>query len=532
MSFDAVVIGAGHNGLTCAAYLARAGRRVLVLEQYHDPGGMTISEELTAPGFLSDVHASGYLVAKLSPAPEELDLRTKGLELITPDPNWGLVSTDGTTMTIGRDPDHTQRELARFSAKDAQTWRQLYERYLSVKSGAVAGMYSPPASPAAHLEQLTRSAGGMDEYRFELQTSRSWVNETFEHDAVRAFVASFTCHAAASPDDVGGGEFAWLFLSTVQDIGVSIVKGGMHHVSLALVADIEEHGGEIRTGSYVERIAVRDGRATAVHLRGGEEIPIADGVVASNADPYHLVVDLLGEDAMGADIVHKMQQYEWGDSFFTIHVALDQPVAFAAGDDVTRCGYTHVAPPGVEDLSLLFTQCRSGELPAAPMIGVVNEGGVDPGRVPAGTGLMKFVVHFVPYEIKGDATGRVKGRTWDEAKEDYADHIVDLLTEAALPGLRDHVVHRHVSSPLDLERRLPSSVHGTHQHGAFVPYQHGSMRPIPELGHYRAGPIENVYLCGAGSHPGSGVTMAPGRIAAEVICDDLGIEFPGRRFSI
>jgi phytoene dehydrogenase-like protein len=157
---------------------------------------------------------------------------------------------------------------------------------------------------------------------------------------------------------------------------------------------------------------------------------------------------------------------------------------------------------------------------------VVNEAAVDLTRAPAGRGLIKFVVHYVPSRIGGDATGRVSGRTWDDAKEAYADHIVDWLHESALPGLRDLITHRVVHSPVDLERRLPSAVHGTHQHGAFVPYQHGSMRPIPEMGQFRA-PVPNVYLCGAGSHPGSGVSMGPGRNAARAVCDDLGLQFPG-----
>src|SRR5436305_469985 len=174
----AVVIGAGHNGLTCACYLARAGLKVLVLEQYHSYGGMTISEEVTAPGYLSDIHASGYLVAKLAPAPQDLALADHGLELITPDPNWALVSTDGHTMTIGRDVDATVRSLERFSKKDAATWRSLYERYQAAKPAIVNGMYSAPQSQAAHLAQLTNDPQGMDELRFELQTARSWVNVT------------------------------------------------------------------------------------------------------------------------------------------------------------------------------------------------------------------------------------------------------------------------------------------------------------------------------------------------------------------
>jgi len=163
MTYDAVVIGAGHNGLTCACYLARAGLKVLVLEQYNSFGGMTISEEVTAPGYLSDVHASGFLVAKLAPAMKDLEVERNGLELITPDPNWALVTTDGQTMTIGRDVDETVRSLERFSKQDAATWKSLYERYQQAKPAIVNGMYSAPQSQAAHLPSSTR-------------TQREWTN--------------------------------------------------------------------------------------------------------------------------------------------------------------------------------------------------------------------------------------------------------------------------------------------------------------------------------------------------------------------
>ena len=378
MTYDAVVIGAGHNGLTCACYLARAGLKVLVVEQYQDYGGMTISEEVTAPGYLSDIHASGFLVAKLAPAINDLEVAEHGLELITPDPNWALVTTDGQTMTIGRDVEDTVRSLERFSKKDAATWRGLYERYLASKPAIVNGMYSAPQTAAAHLAQLAQAP---DEFRFEMQTARSWVNEMFENETVRAFLASFAFHAAASPDDVGGGEFAWLFSTCVQDVGVSIVEGGMHQVSAALAADLEAHGGEIRTNASVAKIVVDGNAAVKVRLADGEEIAV-NRVVASNVDPYHLVIDLLGEQTVGKDIADKIRHYEWGDSFFTIHAALSEPVAFAAGEELGKAGYIHVQPPTIEDLSDIFAQCRAGIPPTTPLVGVVNEAVVDPTRAP------------------------------------------------------------------------------------------------------------------------------------------------------
>jgi phytoene dehydrogenase-like protein len=243
LSYDAIVVGAGHNGLTCACYLARAGLKVLVLEQYAELGGMTITEEITGAGYHSDIHASGFLVAKLCPAFHELDLAGHGLELITPDPNWAHVRSDGGYILVGRDVETTARNMARFSHADAQTWRDLYQRWIDEKPKIVAGMFSPPPSIASAIEAVAQRPGGMADYRFSLQSARSWAEETFESDDVRAFVASFALHAGLSPDEVGGAEFAWLFMSCIQDVGCSTVKGGMHQVSLALAEVLREHGG-------------------------------------------------------------------------------------------------------------------------------------------------------------------------------------------------------------------------------------------------------------------------------------------------
>lgn len=523
--YDAVVIGAGHNGLTCACYLARAGLKVLVLEQYRSIGGMTISEEITEPGFLSDIHASGYLLGKLSPAPDELDLAAHGLHPITPDPNWGHVTTDGRLITIYRDAERSFRELDQFSEADAAAARRAYEEYLTAKPHIVAAMQSAPPSPARRFAMLGHQPDGTAAYRAELLSARSWAEQWFETEAARAYFATFALHGALAPDDAGGGRFAWLMFTSVQDVGVSIVKGGMHHVARALARALEAAGGEIRTDARVRQIVVRDGRAVAVRLTDGDTVEVSR-VVASNTDPGHLILDLLGEAEVGSAIAGKLRQYEWGDSFFTMYVALDGPPEYQMGEEAARAGYVHGAGATMEDLSRIFSDCRSGILTAQPMMGMVNESVVDPSRAPAGKGLMKFVAHYVPYHVRGDATGRIRGTDWDDIKESYADYLIDYITANYIPNLKGRVIQRVADSPRDLERRLTSAVRGTHQHGAALPYQTGAFRPIPELGHYRS-PVANVYLCGAGSHPGGGVSMAPGRNAAQAICEDLGIDLQG-----
>ena len=167
----------------------------------------------------------------------------------------------------------------------------------------------------------------------------------------------------------------------------------------------------------------------------------------------------------------------------------------------------------------MYTECRSGQLPAYPFVLMCNDSVIDPSRAPAGKAVMKMIVHNVPYEIRGDATGRITARTWEDAKEAYADYLIDHLTATFAPDLKSHILKRVVHSPRDLERLMVSAVRGTVIHGAFLPYQIGSQRPLPELSNYRM-PVPNVYLCGAGAHPGGGITMAPGRNAARVILTD------------
>jgi len=218
--------------------------------------------------------------------------------------------------------------------------------------------------------------------------------------------------------------------------------------------------------------------------------------------------------------VRKIERYEWGDGYMVIYLALDGPLTYRAGEDASRSAYVHPTPPTLEYLARIYAECRSGKLPAAPLVVMCNDSAMDPSRCPAGKAVVKLIVHNVPYEIKGDATGKIAGRTWDAVKEAYADHILDMVTNGFVPNLKERILKRVVHSPVDMERSMPSAVRGTVAHGAFLPYQAGELRPIPELGQYRT-PVANVYLCGSGSHPGGGVSMAPGRNAAHVILADL-----------
>jgi beta-carotene ketolase (CrtO type) len=286
---------------------------------------------------------------------------------------------------------------------------------------------------------------------------------------------------------------------------------------------LRAHGGEIRTSALVRKILGDAKRATGVRLTSGEEISAGE-LIASNIDPGQLIMDLLGTVMVGADIVDKMKLYEWGDSVFVMFAALESPVNYKAGSAARQSAHVHLTEPSLDFFSRVYLQCRGGALPSAPMIVSWNDSAIDSSRAPAGKALMKFVVLSVPYIITGDATGKIPARTWDEAREPYADYLIDLITANYIPDLKRKILKRVAHSPVDISRKIISAVRGTLGQGAFLPYQSGSLRPIPELGQYRT-PVPNVYLCSSGSHPGPGVSMAPGRNAAQVIFADLGLDF-------
>jgi beta-carotene ketolase (CrtO type) len=273
----------------------------------------------------------------------------------------------------------------------------------------------------------------------------------------------------------------------------------------------------------VEKILVGSGRATGVQLESGEEIPVGR-LVASGVDPGQLALRFLGEEVVGPEIAGRMERYEWGDAAFVIYAALDGPVEYKAGPEAGAACHVHLTSPSLASVARASVECRGGELPATPLVVAWNDSVIDPSRVPEGKHLKKFVVLGVPYEISGDATGHVRERDWDAAKEGYADYLIDRITADYIPDLKEKLLKRDAHSPLDLERKLSSAMHGTICHGAMLPYQTGSRRPIPEMGDYRS-LVENVYLCGSGSHPGPGVSMAPGWNAAETIFSDLGLDF-------
>jgi len=289
----------------------------------------------------------------------------------------------------------------------------------------------------------------------------------------------------------------------------------------ALAGYLRARGGEVRTGVSVKRILVESGRAVGVRLADGSELH-ASRLVVSNTKPARVALDFLSEDEIGADVAGRMRRVRWGLAQMTIWLALEGPVetsAFPLGD---RSLYVHASGTSLDSLLALTDGAHQGMLPAEPALVLVNEGGVDPSRAPAGRSSLEVLVMALPREIRGDASGAVSARSWAEAAGPYADHVLAWVERDFMPGLRSRILARTGHDPVTMSVESPDAIQGDIGHGALVPEQAGGMGPIPELGRHRT-PVTSLYVCGSGSHPGSGVSLAPGRNAATAICADLGL---------
>lgn len=547
IEYDAIVIGAGHNGLTCACYLAKSGLKVLVLEDYHSIGGMTLTEEITLPGFWSDVHAYGYQLANLSPVPFELGLKRYGFELIYPEISISHIFPNAHgCVSFYKSLDKTLKSIQKISDKDARSWNKMFDEYRSNRDLIISCLNSPPADPIEHdkgissNDKLTKSklvlAAG-DEFRRRNQSMRSWCDEHFESDEIKAMFGTFAAFVGLSPEDAGGGDLCYSFAAIIQDGGNNVVKGGFVNLPMALAGYLKSKGGKIMTSSCAKNIVLKNSKAVAVELTNGKIIG-ARRLIASSTDPFTLIFKLIGEEHVDSDISVGIKRLEWGDSIFGIYLALNGPLKYKTEQEiVSNSAQVHISPPGLEYFSKIFYECRSGILPSNPLPIMSNDSMMDPTRIVRSSSgpssgkhstnsqLIKFLILSVPYQLKKSNDSEIGTFEWGRVKDRYADQIVEMISHDYVPNLMDVILKKVAFSPIDYEKKPINSIRGTLSCGSVLPYQSGWMRPIAQLGNYKIPSIPNVYLCGSGSHPGPGVSMAPGRNAAQVILKDLGFDF-------
>ena len=524
--YDAIVVGAGHNGLVTAAYLSRAGRSVLVLERRPVIGGACVTEEVW-PGYR--VSTAAYLCGLLHPGIiRDLRLEQHGYEILPKDPAFFSPFPDGRAFFVWKDDAQTAEEISRLSRRDAAAYPE-YEAFLA-RLGAFVEPWLLRTPPDILKRDLGDLAGllrfawqvlGLPRrdlvraIRIATQSARDFLDGWFESPELKASLATDGVIGARGGPSTPGTAYVLFHHCMGQAAGKrglwGFVRGGMGGVSDALAAVCRGQGVEIRTGAEVGQIAVRDGRAVGVVLAGGEEVRA--GIVVSNADPKRTFLRLLPGDALPDGFRREVDGIKMDGVAMKINLALADLPNFRARPG-TEVGPQHRSTihigPTMDYIDRAWADAQLGRPSAQPFLEVTIPTTYDLSLAPPGKHLMNIFVQYAPHQLADGA--------WDELKETYADRVIGTLAEYApnLPGL---IIHRQVLSPLDLEREF-SLTGGDIFHGEMTLDRLFFMRPLPGWARYRT-PVPGLYLCGSGTHPGGGVMGAPGHNAAREILRDL-----------
>ncbi len=510
MSYDTIVIGAGHNGLTAAGLLARGGRRVLVVERRGEVGGLASSTEFNpgyrTAGILHDTTGVRASVIK------DLDLEKHGLRRRSEPVPVFLPERKGTGLLLHRDPSKAAPEINSFSARDADRYAK-YQAFHSRLGRFLLPLLNGPSPPVAgndrsdfwgmikagmNMRRLGRKE--MIEFlRLAPMPLRDWMEESFETPLLQSALAAPGLSASLLGPWSPGTATGLMMYEAVRGAGI---QGGAPALVRALLAACESRGVEVRLNESVSRIRLRAGVVVGVTLAGGEEL---DGsMVASSCDPRTTFLDLMTPRDLPLDLERGMQNFKARGNVAKVHLALTGPLAFACRPDLEpeniRIGESLVS------LEKAFDCVKYGEMPVEPCLDVAVPSLSDPSLAPDGGHVVSILVYAVP------PTGTLE---WTDARrEELGDLVVSRLASYA-PELRDRIVGREVLTPLDLEREY--GLNGGHlYHGEQGLDQVLFMRPVPTCAQYST-PLEGLWLCGSGSHPGGGITCGPGMIAAAAI---------------
>ena len=510
--FDAIIIGAGHNGLVAAGYLARAGKKVLVLEQRDRVGGACTLEE-PFPGFTMSPCA--YVVSLLRPEIiRDLELHRYGFDAYVKDPQMFVPFLDGNYLFFRASTEKTVEDIRRLSPHDAEA----YPRFLAFFDRASEILNPILLEEPPSIADLAGRFRGKDEeiYRYLMFGNLyDMLADYFESDYLRAaYAGQGVIGSFIGPKTPGSVYVMWhhMFGEVNGEHGTwGYVRGGMGRISFAMAASAEAHGAVIRTNAPVEKILIHDGRAEGVRLENGEELRAK--AVLSNAEAKRTFLQFCADAELDKGFLKRIAHFKTDSAVIKLNIALKELPSFKCLPG-TSPGLQHAGScditPTTDWVQEAYEDAERGELSKKPYIEAYMQSATDPTVAPTGYHTISMFCQYAPYHLKE--------REWsDDVKNEMADNIVATMTEFA-PNFADAIIERQVLSPVDIEQRY-GMPNGNIFHGEITPDQLFSLRPAPECAHYRT-PIEGLYLCGSSAHPGGGVMGAPGHNAAKALLND------------
>jgi phytoene dehydrogenase-like protein len=525
--YDAIIIGGGHNGLICAAYLAKAGRKVLVLEKRHVLGGAAVSEEMF-PGFTFSV--ASYVVSLFRPhIIRELELAKHGYEVIPMDCSF-LPLPDGDSLARWADPNRSRREIARFSKKDSEVYPE-FSRVMTHMGKLAKAVIDHPApditsyhpKELANLLRLGKAFKDLGPDLLHLNTklvtmsALDFLDQWFESDVLKAPMSVSgiigTFQGVRSP----GTAYVLLHHYMGQLDGVfrswGFSKGGTGGVSMACARSAMSFGAEIRTEAPVKNVIIKNGTATGVVLENGDELHAK--TVISNLDPNRTYLKMIGENNLEADVLKEIKRFKLRGSSGKVNLALDSVPEFSCrpGDGEHIKGDIAIAP-SIDYLEKAFDQAKYGEFSTRPYINAVIPTLTDPTLAPPGKHILSCFVQYAPYHIKEGA------ENWPKYREAFGDTVVDTLAEY-IPGLKDKILYRQVLTPWDIEQTM-GLTEGNIFHGELSLEQLLFQRPMADFSKYKTS-IPKLWMCGSGTHPGGGIMGASGELCAKTMLTSRAI---------
>ena len=521
--YDGIIIGAGHNGMICGGYLAKAGLKMLIVERQLEMGGGLDSHEGARSGYWHNVHSNVHRGVADLMWYKDLELAEHGQEYIRPPVSVAMLTkAHKAILWYANEPEKTAASIGRFSAKDAKAFLDVNKKYRAMAGEIFAQeLYAPPVPFAQKKALLEKSEAGRQYLEWQPYSINEAVSKIFENDAVRGMFSFLSVIRGFEVDSPGMGFI--MPAAIASGVNTQISKGSTHKLAHTLHRMVVKNGADVIEADAVERILIENGKAVGVRCADGREFR-AKKFVISSVNPTQTFLDMVGRENLAPEFANKVDNFKYSNTtpLFTLHLALNERLYWKAADyepDVNNAFYVIAGLEGLTDIIDLYKDANSGHLPRSLQLLGAQPAQFDPSQAPPGK-CTAFFWQVAPGNLCKEEGGKER---WDAIRKSFTERCAKHLSHYTTNLTPDNIVDQFGMTPADIERHLPNMVGGDIQVGEISEKQYLDQRPFPECSQYRT-PVPGLYMCGASTHPYGNITGGPGYNAAGVICRDLGME--------